>query len=683
MIFGTSMAILTCAFPPGERGKAIGISTAAVYLGLSLGPVVGGFLVHRFGWRSIFFAVVPVGLAGVVLTLVRLRGEWDEARGEKFDAFGSGIFGLGLAALMYGFSRLPSLFGGGLVAAGLALLGAFILWEKRVSAPVLDVRLFRANRVFAFSNAAALINYSATSAASFLLSLYLQYVKGLPPQKAGLVLVAQPVVMALFSPLAGKASDRIEPRIVASVGMAISSAGLFALVFLGPETPLGFITAALLGLGFGFALFSSPNTNAVMCSVERRAYGVAASTLGTMRLTGQMLSLGISVLIIAVFVGNVRIGPANLPLFLKSARTAFAVFGALCVLGRLRFAGPGEQRREGPQGRQVAEPRLRSRRLYPTIERLLSFERRYSMGVTRKDFLKMFGLGAASAGLFGRNALAAEKAETARAAAGTMKIKAIEIFKFDIQLTSPFRISLGTLNAANDVLVKVHTDSGLVGFGEACPFPPITGETQETNLSMARSIREMLIGRNPLAIESLVAEMGPMAHSNPSVVAAYDMALFDILGKAAGLPVFRLLGGDKTTFETDITWASTRPRPWRPRRRSMPPTATRTSRSRSAWTPTRMWPGSRPSARPSGPTSASGSTPTRAGRSPAPSTPSSTWSPSRSSSSNSRSSPGTSPGSRSSGRRAPSRSWPTKPSSSRPTPSSSSGPTPATLSTSS
>lgn len=174
------------------------------------------------------------------------------------------------------------------------------------------------------------------------------------------------------------------------------------------------------------------------------------------------------------------------------------------------------------------------------------------MGVTRKDFLKMFGLGVASAGFFGKTGLAAEKAEAARAA-GTMKIKAIEIFKFDLPLTSPFRISLGTLNAANDVLIKVHTDNGLVGFGEACPFPPITGETQDTNLSMARSIREMLIGRNPLAIESLVAEMGPMAHSNPSVVAAYDMALFDILGKAAGLPVFRLLGGDKTSFETDIT----------------------------------------------------------------------------------------------------------------------------------
>jgi L-alanine-DL-glutamate epimerase-like enolase superfamily enzyme len=175
------------------------------------------------------------------------------------------------------------------------------------------------------------------------------------------------------------------------------------------------------------------------------------------------------------------------------------------------------------------------------------------MTVTRKDFLKMFGLGVASAGLLRKTGLASEKMEGARAASGKMKIKEIEIFKFDLPLKAPFRISIGTVNAASDVLIKIHTDSGLVGIGEACPFPPITGETQDTNLAMARSIRDMLIGRDPLAIESLITEMGAMVHSNPSVIAAYDTALFDILGKAAGLPVFRLLGGDKSTFETDVT----------------------------------------------------------------------------------------------------------------------------------
>ena len=333
MMLGPSVAILASVFPAGERGRAIGINTAAVYIGLSLGPVLGGFLTQNFGWRSLFLVNLPVGALALVLTTTRLRGEWAEAEGESFDAAGSVIFGLGLASLMYGFSRLPSALGGVLVFLGLAFLGGFLVYEKRIPAPVLDVRLFECNRVFAFSNAAALINYSATAAVTFLLSLYLQYIKGFSPRTAGLVLVAQPIVMAVFSPLAGKVSDRVEPRIVASTGMAISGAGLLLFAFLGEETSVVFIVGSLLCLGFGFALFSSPNTNAVMGSVEMRLSGVASSTLGTMRLTGQMLSLGVSVLIIALFMGNARIQPGNFHLFLKSVRAAFAVFGGLCALG--------------------------------------------------------------------------------------------------------------------------------------------------------------------------------------------------------------------------------------------------------------------------------------------------------------------------------------------------------------
>ena len=154
--------------------------------------------------------------------------------------------------------------GGNHVSAGLA---AFVAREKRARHPLVDINHFRSNSVFAFSNLAALINYSATSAAGFLLSLYLQYITGLSPQKAGLILIAQPAMMAVFSPLAGRLSDRIEPRYLASAGMAISAAGLFLLSFIGRGTGIPFVVAALLVLGFGFALFSSPNTNAVMSSV--------------------------------------------------------------------------------------------------------------------------------------------------------------------------------------------------------------------------------------------------------------------------------------------------------------------------------------------------------------------------------------------------------------------------------
>jgi MFS family permease len=206
------------------------------------------------------------------------------------------------------------------------------------------VNLFRKNTVFAFSNLAALINYSATFAVGFLLSLYLQYIKGLAEQSAGFILVSQPVVMAVFSPFAGRLSDRIEPRLVASTGMALTAAGLFLLTFLNENTALGFIVAILVLLGLGFALFSSPNTNAVMSSVEKKFYGVASGTLGTMRLTGQMLSMGIAMLIFAVYVGEVQITAQYYPPFLSGIRAAFFIFAVLCFGGVFASLARGRAR---------------------------------------------------------------------------------------------------------------------------------------------------------------------------------------------------------------------------------------------------------------------------------------------------------------------------------------------------
>jgi len=333
MVFGTGVAILTSVFPAGERGRALGINVAAVYTGLSLGPFVGGFLTQSFGWRSIFLVNVPIGLIVIVVVAWKLKDEWAGARGEKFDFLGSGVYSLALVAIMYGLSRLPVALGAWLVLAGVVGTAAFVWWETRIENPVLDVTLFGNNAVFAFSNLAALINYSATAAVGFLLSLYLQYIKGFSPQSAGLILVSQPIVQALFSPFAGRLSDRMEPRIVASLGMALTVIGLFSLTFLGPGTSLPFIVANLMLLGLGFALFSSPNTNAIMSSVERRLYGVASATLGTMRLTGQMLSMGIAMLLFALYIGRVQITPEYYALFLSSAKTAFTIFAGLCFGG--------------------------------------------------------------------------------------------------------------------------------------------------------------------------------------------------------------------------------------------------------------------------------------------------------------------------------------------------------------
>lgn len=344
MIFGTGVAILTSVYPPGERGKALGINVAGVYLGLSLGPVVGGFLTQHFGWRSIFISYLPLELIIIALTLFKMNGEWADAKGEKLDSVGSAVYGFSLAAMMYGFSILPGIQGTQLILTSIIGLAVFVKWETKAKAPVLDMNLFRKNPVFMFSILAALINYSATFAVAFFMSLYLQHVRGFDPQTAGLILVAQPVVMAAFSPVAGRLSDKIEPRVVASIGMAFTTAGLLLLSFLDETTAVEYIVASLIILGFGFALFSSPNTNAVMSSVEKRFYGVASATLGTMRLTGQMLSMGIATLIVAVYLGNVQITPEYYPVFLKSLNTAFMVFAAFCFFGIFASLARGKVR---------------------------------------------------------------------------------------------------------------------------------------------------------------------------------------------------------------------------------------------------------------------------------------------------------------------------------------------------
>lgn len=344
MIFGTGMAILTSVYPAAERGRVLGINVAAVYLGLSFGPLFGGFLTQHLGWRSIFLVNVPLGIMVIILISTRLKQEWAEAWEEKFDVMGALIYSISLAMLMYGLSLLPARAGMWLAAAGLVGAALFVRWEMKAKNPLLNMNLFFYNMPFAFSNLAALINYSATFSVTFLMSLYLQYIKGLTPQHAGLILVSQPIVMAFFSPLAGRLSDKVEPRVVASIGMAFAAGGLFLFTFLDQETHMAFIISGLILLGFGFALFSSPNTNAVMSSIEKRFYGVGSATLGTMRLIGQMLSMGIAMVIFAVHIGTARITPEYYPQFLVSMKTGYVIFSTLCFGGIFASLARGKVR---------------------------------------------------------------------------------------------------------------------------------------------------------------------------------------------------------------------------------------------------------------------------------------------------------------------------------------------------
>jgi EmrB/QacA subfamily drug resistance transporter len=333
LIFGTAMAIVTSVFPRERRGKALGIVVASVYTGLTLGPFIGGFITKHWGWEGIFLFVVPLGIISTILSLSFFKEEWADAKGEKFDWKGSIIYALAIISLMYGFGKLPEIMGFMFTLAGTLGIVIFIYFEKRQEFPVINIDLFKNNRVFAFSNYAALINYSATFAIGFLLSLYLQYIKGLDPQEAGQILVIQPILMAVFSPITGKLSDKVDAGKVASVGMAMISAGLFLITFIGPSSSIWFIIPILIVFGIGYALFSSPNSNAIMSSVDKKYYGIASGTVGTMRLIGQMSSMGIAMMIFSIFIGKAEINPTNYPEFIHSIHVAFLIFAVLCFIG--------------------------------------------------------------------------------------------------------------------------------------------------------------------------------------------------------------------------------------------------------------------------------------------------------------------------------------------------------------
>ena len=333
MSMATSMAILSDVFPVSERGKAMGITVACVYIGYSVGPFAGGWLTALLGWRSIFLVNAPIGLLSLYLSIVKIKKEWAGAKNERFDMIGSLLYAGALFCIMVGLTALPDWSGISLLSTGLIVFFIFVYYVAKARFPVLNLRLFYSNRTFTFSSLAALINYSATFAIAFLLSLYLQYVKGMTPQTTGVILIAQPLVQALFSPVAGRLSDTVEPAVIASSGMGFTALGLLSLIFLTDATPLFYLVASLLILGLGFALFSSPNMNAIMSSVEKNDYGLASGTVATMRLIGQMLSMAIVTLTFSLIIGDKGISTTNYNTFLHSANILFIVFTISCMVG--------------------------------------------------------------------------------------------------------------------------------------------------------------------------------------------------------------------------------------------------------------------------------------------------------------------------------------------------------------
>jgi len=342
MIFATGIALLISIFPQKRRGQVLGINITAVYIGLFIGPLLGGFLAQNLGWRSIFFINVPIGLFAITLILTRFRGEWKGAPGEKFDLIGSVIYILSLSALMYGFSTFYDLSGKIILLAGAIGMGLFFKELKGSNNPLILLKIFK-NRLTSFSGFSLLLVTIATTAMWTLLSLYLQDLRGLDTLTTALILAVQPLAVALLSPLVGYIADNDDNRSINIIGAVVSTIGLLILALLDGNTSLILVVVGLLLVGVGLGLFSTLTNRNFLGSLTRKNYGVGSASISTLVFLGQTMSLGILLLILTGFMGNVEIAPSNFSVFLEGLHVSFYFFAAFCAVGAVvSYAVRGE-----------------------------------------------------------------------------------------------------------------------------------------------------------------------------------------------------------------------------------------------------------------------------------------------------------------------------------------------------
>ena len=340
MIFSTNIAILVGAFDEEHRGRVLGYSTCATYAGLSAGPVLGGWLNQNFGWRAIFIATAIVSAAAFYGAFFKLpKGEKKSgilslSSKAHLDYAGNILFVVSIVLTMYGLSSLNSLAGAPLILClGILIFIFFIRTEMKTENPVIDVNLFRKNLPFTLSNLAAMVNYGSNFALSYLMSIYLQVVKGMSSQWAGVILITNTVIMTVLSPFVGRISDRHSPFKMSAAGMALCAAALGLLSFLSEDASLAWIIMILALSGVGFSFFSTPNTNAVMSCVEREDYGVSASILSTMRSIGHTAGMSVVSAVVGIYIGSGSLKGAGTEVLMKTFHISFFIFTLLCILG--------------------------------------------------------------------------------------------------------------------------------------------------------------------------------------------------------------------------------------------------------------------------------------------------------------------------------------------------------------
>ena len=297
MIFALGMAIITQAFPPSERGKALGISGALVSVGIVTGPTLGGLIVDQWSWRWIFLVNLPIGLFGT-LAARRFVPDVPPPGGQRFDFAGAGVFFAGLLSVMLGLSLAQGRgFGSpevlSLLAVGVIALAIFVAIERRVAQPMIDMTLFR-NRLLTINLATGWMTFFAISGLFILVPFYLEYTLGAEPRQVGLLIAPAPLLLGIAAPISGSISDRLGPRRVLVAGLAVLVVAYGFMQLLAADSPLWMIMLIMAPAGLGMGIFQSPNNSAVMGTASAERLGVTSAMLGLTRNTGQLT--GISVL---------------------------------------------------------------------------------------------------------------------------------------------------------------------------------------------------------------------------------------------------------------------------------------------------------------------------------------------------------------------------------------------------
>jgi EmrB/QacA subfamily drug resistance transporter len=331
MIFANLNAMISSAFPRNERGKAFGLTSMGVFVGLIIGPILGGAITEIVGWRTLFYLDTLIGIISAY-AITRFKHDWIDAKGEKLDILGSFLLAISLITIIYGLSDFNNSYSLFLVISGIIGLSLFYLVENRVSYPLINLDLFK-SKSFTFGNITAFINYGAFVSVGFILSLYLQYLKGYGPLNAGLIVSIQSIMMVIVSPFAGRLSDKIDPGNVSTVGMVLTTIGVALMTLLNFENASYLGVFSLIIFGSGIGLFYSSNTKIVMSSVDKKYFGIASATLSNMRSIGQIFGMSIVMLIISSIMGNAQIIPSNHPELIISLKTSLIAIAVLSAIG--------------------------------------------------------------------------------------------------------------------------------------------------------------------------------------------------------------------------------------------------------------------------------------------------------------------------------------------------------------